>query len=225
MNTVQTLERIRREIPDNITIVAAAKTRTADEVRQIADAGITDIGGNYIQETLTVQKELGPTAAQMRWHMIGHVQKNKINKILGAFDVIQTIDSIELAAAIDKRADKPVTACIEINSGSEPQKTGFLPENAETAIREIALFKNIDIIGLMTMGPRFGDPEKARPYYRATKSLFDHIASSNIPNVSMDVLSMGMSNAYGIAVEEGATMIRLGTVLFGTCRASNYEAP
>lgn len=219
MTIARTLELIRRDIPEHVTIVAAAKTRTADEVREVLDAGITNIGENYLQEALRVQKELGHRAAEAQWHMIGHVQSNKINKVIGVFDVVQTIDSIGLAAGINGRAERPVAVCVEINSGSEPQKTGFFPEEAEGSIRKIAAFENVKIIGLMTMGPRFGDPEDARPFYRATKSLFDHIASLNIPNVSMSVLSMGMSNAYRIAVEEGATMIRLGTILFGTCRA------
>jgi pyridoxal phosphate enzyme (YggS family) len=219
MSIAVTLDKIRKEIPSYVTIVAAAKTRTTDEIKQIMDAGIQNIGENYLQEALTVQKALGPLAAQVKWHMIGHVQSNKIVKVLDVFDVIQTVDSLDLAAGISSRADKPVSVCVEINSGSEPQKTGFLPENAEESIRKIAAFRNIKIIGLMTMGPRFGVPEEARPFYRATKKLFDHIASCHIPDVSMDVLSMGMSNAYGIAIEEGATMIRLGTVLFGTCRA------
>lgn len=220
MNMAVTLDKIRKEIPSHVTIVAAAKTRTADDIRQILDAGIHDIGENYLQETLEVRKELGPVVNQIRWHMIGHMQSNKINKALDAFDVLQTVDSVGLAAAINKRATKPIPVCIEINSGREPQKTGFYPEHTEERIKSIANFKNIKIIGLMTMGPRFGDPEEARPFYRATRTLFDYIASCTIPNVSMSVLSMGMSNAYRIAIEEGATMIRLGTILFGTCRAT-----
>ncbi len=208
-------EKIRAEIPDYVTIVAAAKTRTPKEVRDLIDTGITDIGENYIQEAEDMQKSLGKIAAKVHWHFIGHLQTNKINKALGLFDVIQTLDSMKAARAIDKRTQTTVSALIEINSGREPQKNGVLPEDAERVIRDIASLGNISIKGLMTMGPRFGDPEEARPYFQETKKLFDHMDSLDIPDVKMDVLSMGMSNAYRVAVEEGSTLIRPGTILFG----------
>jgi PLP dependent protein len=215
MTITENYQQIRAEIPDHVTIVAAAKTRTTDELKMLIDAGIADIGENYIQEAEVMRKALGDDAKRVRWHFIGHLQTNKINKALELFDVIQTLDSIKLARAIDKRAETVMPILIEINSGREPQKTGLLPEDTEQAVREIAPLKNLSIKGLMTMGPRFGNPEDARPHFRETKKLFDHIASLNIPGVEMDVLSMGMSNAYGIAIEEGSTLIRPGTLLFG----------
>ncbi len=215
MTLQQNYERIRAEVPDYVTIVAAAKTRTAEEVRALIDAGIGDIGENYVQEAEDVRENLGSDAGQVRWHLIGHLQTNKINKALGLFDMIQTVDSVKLARAIDKRAQSTVPVLMEINSGREPQKTGVLPDEAEQTVRDIATLENIAVRGLMTMGPRFGDPEDARPYFQATKQLFDHIGSLNIPGVEMKVLSMGMSNAYPVAIEEGSTMIRPGTVLFG----------
>lgn len=215
MSITERYEQIRKSIPDYVTIVAAAKTRTADEVRAAIDVGITDIGENYVQEAERAHTELGKTADDVRWHLIGHLQTNKINKALGLFDVIQTVDSVKLARAINRRAEKTVPVLIEINSGREPQKTGVLPEDAEQVIRDIALLEKISIKGLMTMGPRFGDPEDARSYYRETKRSFDHVALLNIPGVEMEILSMGMSNAYRVAVEEGSTMIRPGTILFG----------
>lgn len=215
MTTKENYQQIRAEVPDHVTIVAAVKTRTTDELKMLIDAGIADIGENYIQEAEEMRKALGDDARRVRWHFIGHLQTNKINKALELFDVIQTLDSVKLARAIDKRAKTVMSILIEINSGREPQKTGLLPEDAEQAIREIALLENLSIKGLMTMGPRFGNPEDARPHFRETKKLFDHIASLNIPGVEMDILSMGMSNAYGIAIEEGSTLIRPGTLLFG----------
>ena len=208
-------QRIRAEVPDYVTIVAAAKTRTADEIKQLIDAGITEIGENYVQEAEDIRRTLGRTAEAVRWHLIGHLQTNKINKALGLFDVIQTLDSVKLAQAVNQRAEKAVPVLIEINSGREPQKTGVLPEEAERVIREIAPLEDISIKGLMTMGPRFGDPENARPYFQETKRLFDHINSLDISGVEMEILSMGMTNAYRIAIEEGSTMIRPGTILFG----------
>jgi len=216
MTVRENYRRIRAEVPDHVTIVAAAKTRTSEEVRELIDAGVTDIGENYVQEAEDIRRMLGRTADAVRWHLIGHLQTNKINKVLGLFDVLQTLDSVKLARAVNKRAETAMSVLIEINSGREPQKTGVLPENAERVIREIAPLQNISIKGLMTMGPRFGDPEDARPFFQQTKKLFDHIASVDIPGVEMDILSMGMSNAYKIAIEEGSTMIRPGTALFGT---------
>lgn len=208
-------QRIRDEIPDYVTIVAAAKTRTADEVKAAIEAGITDIGENYVQEAADLRMALGHAGNSLRWHMIGHLQTNKVNTALRVFDMIQTVDSLKLGRAINQRATKAVPVLIEINSGREPQKTGVFPEDAEQLIREMAPLEKILIMGLMTMGPRFGDPEEARPYFQQTKLVFDHIAALDIPNVKMDVLSMGMSNAYKVAIEEGSTMIRPGTVLFG----------
>jgi PLP dependent protein len=215
MTIQQHYERIRAEIPDYVTIVAAAKTRTAQEVRALIAAGATDIGENYVQEAEQVRKGLGDGARKVRWHLIGHLQTNKVNKALELFDVIQALDSVKLARAIDKRAHSTVPVLIEINSGREPQKAGVLPDEAEQVIREIATLEKVAVKGLMTMGPRFGDPEDARPYFQATKRLFDDIGSLDIPGVEMEVLSMGMSNAYRVAIEEGSTMIRPGTVLFG----------
>lgn len=215
MTIKQNYERLKAGVPDYVTILAAAKTRTADEVRQLLDAGIADIGENYVQEAEDIRKALGPVAEAVRWHLIGHLQTNKINKALNLFDFIQTVDSANLAQAIDRRAKKVVHVLVEINSGREPQKTGVLPEDTETLIRSMASLDKLSIKGLMTMGPRFGNPEDARPYFRETKRLFDYIASLDIPRVEMEVLSMGMSNAYHVAIEEGSTMIRPGTILFG----------
>ncbi len=215
MSIQDNCQRIRKEVPEHVTVVAAAKTRTTDEVRALIDAGATDIGENYVQEAELMRKGLGNEAAKVRWHLIGHLQTNKINKVLELCDVIQTLDSVKLARAIDSRAQSVVPVLIEINSGREERKTGVLPDDAELVIREIAGLERIAIKGMMTMGPRFGDPEAARPYFWATKKLFDTIGSLDIPGVQMDVLSMGMSNAYQVAIDEGSTMIRPGTILFG----------
>jgi len=208
-------DKLRSEVPDHVTIVAAAKTRTPDEVRAVIDAGVTDIGENYVQEAEQMRAALGSVGDEVRWHMIGHLQRNKVNKALGVFDVIQTVDTLKLARALNTRTEKRLPVLIEINSGREPQKSGVFPENAEELIRGVAELEKIAVHGLMTMGPRFGDPEEARPYFRETKKLFDELAALAITNVEMKTLSMGMSNAYRAAIEEGSNMIRPGTVLFG----------
>ncbi len=211
----ENVKRIRDELPEGVTLVAAAKTRSAAEILEALDAGVTTIGENYLQEAESVFQQVGSKA---RWHFIGHLQKNKVKKALQLFDMIETVDSPELAREIDKRAGqlgKQMPILIEINSGREPQKFGVLPENAESLIRALADFSNIRVKGLMTMGPYSGDPEAARPYFVETRRVFEHIGGLHLREVEMDFLSMGMSNSYRVAIEEGANLIRLGTEIFG----------
>jgi pyridoxal phosphate enzyme (YggS family) len=141
-----------------------------------------------------------------------------VKKAVEIFDMIETVDSLSLAAEINKRClslDKIMPVLIEINSGKERQKFGVLPEKTEELVKEISSFKNIKVEGLMTMGPFFGDPELARPYFIATKKVFEQIKSLNIPGIDMKYLSMGMTNSYKVAIEEGANIIRIGTKIFG----------
>jgi len=216
MNEIkQNLEKIFAELPEDVELVAAAKTRTAEEILQAIDAGVKKIGENYVQESLRVIKKIGN---KTQWHFIGHLQTNKVKYVVPVYDMIETVDSIKLANEIDKIAkkhNKIMPVLIEINSGREPQKFGVVPENTEKLIEAISSLPNIKIMGLMTMGPRFGEPEKARPYFKETKKIFDKIKAANIPNVEMKYLSMGMSNSYKIAIEEGANMVRVGTKIFG----------
>jgi PLP dependent protein len=215
MNLKDKYQKLRSEIPDDVEILLAAKKRTKDEVVQAIDAGVKIIGENYLQDAEDVYSKLGEKVKEVSWHMIGHLQKNKINKALKIFDVLETIDSVDIAEAVNKRTDRIIQVYIEINSGREPQKSGVMPEQAEKIIREIALLPKLKVKGLMTMGPRTGDPEKARPFLKETKRLFDELKKKNIPNVDLKVLSMGMSNSYNIAIEEGSNLVRLGTIVFG----------
>ncbi|MFA7165983.1 MAG: YggS family pyridoxal phosphate-dependent enzyme [Desulfoplanes sp.] len=220
MSITENYQRIREEIPDHVTIVLAAKTRTQEEVEEAIAAGATDIGENYVQEGETMHALLGDRASTVTWHMIGDLQTNKINKTLPVFDMIQTIDSLKKAEAVSlrsERIDKIMPVLIEINIGSERTKSGVAPQLAivESLVREAAHLPGITICGLMTMGPRFGDPEKSREYFRKTRKIFETIREQQIDNVIMKHLSMGMSNTYKVAVEEGATMVRLGTCVFG----------
>jgi pyridoxal phosphate enzyme (YggS family) len=209
------VKRILGALPPGVALVAAAKARTAREVEEALRAGVAYVGHNYVQEA---EQMIPAIKEQVRWHMIGHLQKNKVKKAVRLFDMIETVDSWPLAELIDRRCaaiGKTMPVLVEINSGREASKTGVLPEEVDDLVHRMSDLQHVRVQGLMTMGPRFGDPENARPYFRATKEAFDRLAKANLPNVEMRYLSMGMSNSYQVAIEERANMIRLGTVLFG----------
>ncbi len=209
------VRKILSELPDGVKIVAAAKTRTAEEVLEAIEAGIKIIGENYMQDALSVYPKIGKKA---EWHFIGHLQKNKVKKAVEIFDMIETVDSIGLAEEINKRCNninKIMPVLVEINSGMEEQKFGVLPEDAVEFVKKISQFENIKVMGLMTMGPRVGNPEDSRIYFSETKKVFDMLTGLNLKNVEMRYLSMGMTNSYKIAIEVGANMVRIGTLIFG----------
>lgn len=211
----ESVKRILETIPQNVTLQAAAKTRSLDEVKAIIAAGVKHIGYNYVQEAVPIIEAIG---SQATWHMIGHLQSNKAKRAVFFFDWIETVDSWRLAKTLERHCadlNKTIPILIEINSGRESSKTGVFPENIDDLVDKMSGLDHIKINGLMTMGPRFGDPEKSRPYFKATREAFERIAAKNIPNVNMKYLSMGMSNSYLIAIEEGANIIRIGTKLFG----------
>jgi len=202
------------ELPRGVELVAAAKTRTPDEINEAIKAGVRIIGENYIQETETARAAIGD---RVRWHFIGSLQKNKVKKAVRLFDMIETVDSLSLAQAISREsalAGKTMPVLMEVNSGREPQKSGVLPEDAEALVKEIARLEHVHILGLMTMGPRFGEPEGARPYFAETRRLFQRLKGLKLDGVEMQYLSMGMTNSYKIALEEGANMVRLGSLIF-----------
>jgi len=226
MSVAENYARLREEIPADVTIAVSCKTRAAEEIEEVIDAGATDIGENYVKEAGQIYSDLRKKAAKVRWHMIGHLQTNKINKALRVFDVIQTVDSLVKAEAIDKRVEsakrKIVPVFIEINIGSEDSKAGIRPDDhepfeayIEKLLMDMSELEHLRIEGLMTMGPRFGNPEDVRPYFRRTKKIFQRIKGLDLPNVDMKYLSMGMSNSYRVAIEEGSNMVRLGTAMFG----------
>ena len=215
----QRVQTVITEIPPHVLLVAAAKTRTSAEVKAAITHGITAIGYNYVQEAETIHqalKEWGPNRVQ--WHCIGHLQRNKAKKAVELFDMIETIDSVRIAEVVDNRCaaiGKVMPVLIEINSGRESNKTGVSPDEVRSLVRHVAELPHIRIKGLMTMGPRFGDPEEARPYFRLTKKLFDELAAERTSRTEMRYLSMGMSNSYRQAIDEGANIVRIGTKLFG----------
>jgi len=219
MNVVEIEARVRSllaEIPPHVTLVAAAKTRTPDEIAAAIAGGVRIVGHNYVQEAERAIDALGRDAAH--WHMIGHLQRNKVREAVRLFDLIQTVDSARLAEKIAEEGAKVgrvVPILVEINSAQEEQKSGVLPDDAVDFVREIAELPSLRIDGLMTMGPFSANAEDLRPSFARTRSLFDRIASLEIPGAEMRTLSMGMSNSYAVAIEEKATMVRLGTTLFG----------
>ena len=212
-------QKILNELPDGVELVAAAKQRKPEEIMEAIEAGIKIVGENYIGEAKKVYKTIGKKA---KWHFIGISKTVKHDllrrNVLEMFDMIETIDSKDIAAELDRRCaqiNKVMPILIEINSGREPQKSGLMPENAEELIKEISHFQNIKVMGVMTMGPRFGNPEESRPYFIETRKTFEKIIKLNLPNIEMKHLSMGMTNSYKIALAEGATMVRIGTKIFG----------
>ena len=215
MSVKQNVARMVSELPPGVELVAAAKGRSPEEVLEAVGAGVRIVGENYVQEA---ERAYGMVGSKVEWHFIGRLQKNKVKKAVKLFDVIETVDSVELAREIDKRCEqigKVMPVLVEINSGCEEQKAGVFPRDAERLIRELSSLKNIRVMGVMTMGPRFGNPEDSRPYFIKTREVFDRIKALRLPNVEMRYLSMGMTNSYGVALEEGANMVRLGTKLFG----------
>lgn len=206
---------ILAELPPGVELVAAAKTRTPAEILEALDAGVTTIGENYVQEAAAVFPAVGRRAS---WHLIGHLQTNKARKALEIFDLIETVDTIDLGRELDKRAaaaGRTMDVLIEVNSGREPQKAGVRPDDAETLVRALAALPRLRVLGAMTMGPFEGDPEDSRPYFRETRRVFDDLRLKAIPGVDMRHLSMGMSHSWRVAVEEGADIVRIGTAIFG----------
>lgn len=216
VNTIgESVRRVLDTIPPGVLLLAAAKNRSLEEVKAVIEAGVTHIGYNYIQESLPIIHAIGD---QITWHMIGHLQQNKVKIAVENFDMIETVDSWRLAQTLDRycaNIQKKIAVLVEVNSGREANKTGVLPEAVDELVIQLSTLQNLRVEGLMTMGPRFGDPEESRPYFKATREVFERIAARNLPNITMQFLSMGMSNSYQIAIEEGANIVRIGTKLFG----------
>ena len=212
----QNVAKLLAELPDGVELVAAAKTRTPLEVLEAVNAGIRVIGENYVKEAKVAYELVGRKA---KWHFIGNLQRHNVRrKVVEMFDMIETVDSLEIAREIDKKCahvGKIMPILVELNSGMEPQKAGVLPEDVEQLIRQISKLGNIKVMGLMTMGPRFGDPEDSRPYFVETRRIFENIKQLELPDVDMRYLSMGMTNSYKVALEEGANIVRIGAKLFG----------
>lgn len=217
-NAADNYRRIRDALPPEVQIVVAAKGRLGPEIAEVVRAGATLIGENYVQDAQRHYAELGELTGEVEWHLIGHLQRNKINQALPLFTMIQSLDSTRLARGLNKRADEPVPTLVEVNIAGEESKQGVPPAEVRELLEEAADLERVRVEGLMTMEPYSEDPEDARPYFRRMRELFEHLKQFDSPNVRMQTLSMGMTNSYEVAVEEGANMVRLGTAIFGPRR-------
>lgn len=210
----ENVKSLLKDIPEGVVVLAAAKTRTLKEVEAVIQAGVSHIGYNYVQEAQPIIQAIGDQAT---WHMIGHLQSNKAKTAAENFDLIETVDSWKLVQALERecaRLNKTMPVLIEVNSGREANKSGALPEEVEALAERIDSLAHLRLEGLMTMGPAFGDPEDSRPFFRTTHGIYTRLQSSGLTNARLRWLSMGMSNSYRVAIEEGANIVRIGTRLF-----------
>jgi len=216
------LERIRQAAigcnrqGTDIRLVAVSKTMPAEAVIEAIEAGITDFGENYIQEAR--EKTSSLIRYPVTWHYIGHLQSNKAKYAVRMFDLIHSVDSLKLAGELNKYAKKIAKVqaiLIQVNVAREDTKSGVYVEDTLPLLREISQFENLAVKGLMTMPPYFNAPEKVRPYFAALRELRDRMKDENLPNICMEELSMGMTGDFEAAVQEGSTMVRVGTAIFG----------
>ena len=220
------LSRIRRRIeqaaarcgrdPASVRLVAVSKTVSAESVKAAINAGMCLLGENYIQEAR--EKIAALMGSPASWHFIGHLQTNKARFAVELFDLIHSVDSLKLARELDKQArrqNKVQPILIQVNIAEEKSKSGITEQAAPQLIREVSRCSNLSVKGLMTMPPFFNAPEKVRPYFKALRQLASRIAAMNIDGVTMAELSMGMTGDFEVAVEEGATIVRVGTAIFG----------
>jgi pyridoxal phosphate enzyme (YggS family) len=201
---------------DSIHLIAVSKTMPAEIVKEAIEAGVTDLGENYIQEARDKVSALA--TSDVNWHYIGHLQSNKAKYAVRLFDLIHSVDSLKLARELNKYAqknDKIQSILVQVNVAREDTKSGIYVENTIELLKNISQLENISVSGLMTMPPFFNAPEKVRPFFAALRKLRDEIRAESIPNIAMDELSMGMTGDFEAAIEEGATMVRIGTAIFG----------
>jgi hypothetical protein len=221
MSIKTNIKSLLNEIPDHVTVLAAAKTRSAQEIRETVEAGVSIIGENYIQEMESRITPLEDINDQIEWHMIGHLQTNKINRALQYCSCIQTVESIKKARAINKRVPKAnrdkIAVLIEINIGNEESKFGVKPDFTKIAdlANKIDELEHLHLEGLMTIEPYGQEPDEIRPYFQKMKKYYDQLQNMDLKNSEIKTLSMGISNSYKIAIEEGSNMIRPGTAIYG----------
>ena len=201
---------------DEVKLIAVSKTQPVEAIREAIEYGINSFGENRVQE---LREKTEIIKDNLDWHLIGHLQTNKVKYVVGKVSLIHSLENIRLAEAIDKEAKKHnviVDVLVEVNIAKEDTKFGVNPEEVESFIREVLIFKNINIRGLMTVAPYTDISEENRKYFKKLKKIMVDSNSKNIHNVNMNVLSMGMTGDYEIAIEEGATLVRVGTGIFGS---------
>ncbi len=200
---------------EDITLIAVSKTIDTDRINYAVDCGVSNLGENKVQEIMDKYDHI---SKNVKWHLIGHLQSNKVKYIIDKVELIHSVDSEKLAEEISRRAQQnnmKKDVLVQINVAKEDTKFGIDIEDAVDFVKSISRFDNICIKGLMTVAPYDEDPEKVRPVFRQLKQKFDQLAQLDIPNTDMKYLSMGMSNDYPVAIEEGSNMIRVGTAIFG----------
>lgn len=203
--------------PGEIILLAVSKTFSADNVAEAVHHGVRDIGENYVQELLRKRSSL--TEDVIRWHFIGHLQSNKVKQIIDWIYLIHAVDTVGLATEVNHRAGsahRTVDILLEVNTTGEQSKFGLQPERTVEFVKKLQALENIRICGLMTIGPFLPDPEGSRPMFRQLRLLKDEIANLRQRNVSMQHLSMGMTGDFEVAIDEGATILRIGTAIFGS---------
>ena len=213
-NISEACERAGRD-PAEVTLLAVSKTKPIEMIRECMDAGQRAFGENYVQEIEEKYAVLGKT---VDWHMIGHLQRNKVKYIIDKVSLIHSVDSLRLAEQIQKEAEKHsinMGVLLEVNVANEESKWGFTLDETIDVVKAVSAFSNVHVRGLMTSAPITEEPETNREYFKALRQLFDHIKAMKLPNVDMQVLSMGMTGDYVVAVEEGSTLVRVGTGIFG----------
>jgi hypothetical protein len=225
MSVAENLARVKEQIadaairsnrsPESVKLVGVTKTVELEQIKEAVSAGLHILGENYVQEARNKIEQVG---AQARWHFIGRLQSNKAKFAVKLFDLIQTVDTLKLATELNRRAQplgRVVPIFIQVNLAGEASKGGVHPDECLRLIRQISELTHLQIRGLMTMPPFFNDPERARPYFRRLRELSQEISEAQLPGVEMHELSMGMSGDFEVAIEEGATLIRVGTAIFG----------
>lgn len=203
------IDAITKDLPSSIKLIAVSKTHTADEINAAIDCGITDIGENKVQEILSKYDSV----KKVNWHFIGHLQTNKVKQIIDKVYMIHSVDSLHLAEEISKRATHEVNILIQVNAAGEEQKFGVSPDQVLDLANSVKDLPNIKLRGLMHIAPAADNPEDVRVYFKKVKNIFDKLKPQF--GEDFDTLSMGMSNDYKVAIEEGATCVRIGTAIFG----------
>ncbi|KPK97994.1 MAG: hypothetical protein AMJ95_06345 [Omnitrophica WOR_2 bacterium SM23_72] len=209
-----------KRYPDSLSLIAVSKGRSVDEIKEAMSLGITDIGESRVQEALRKFNEITSQRGdeqRVKWHMVGHLQTNKVKEAVKIFDLIQSVDSLHLAEEIDKQAariEKIQNVLIEVKTSPEATKFGLAPEETVSIVKYISRLKNVSANGLMTIAPPVDNPEKTRPYFRRARSLMDEITRLGIGGLAFGILSMGMSDDFEVAIEEGANMVRIGRAIF-----------
>lgn len=221
VNLARIQERINRAAlrcdrqPDEIRLVSVSKTVPLERIREAVSAGATILGENYIQEA---REKIALIGTEAEWHFIGHLQSNKAKFAVELFSMIHSVDRVSLAEELNKEAakkNKILPVLIQVNISGEETKSGIDAAGTRQLVQQVAQLPHLSVQGLMTMPPWFEDSQEARPYFRALRKLRDELAGEKIPNVSLTELSMGMSGDFEVAIEEGATLVRIGTAIFG----------